>query len=78
MVNDTLGLFEWGYVHKVHVREHPIQAFEFLEADGKELLRFRPRSHPLGRGCKSARSFRQCDTDAMRYSLSDVDTYRHW
>jgi hypothetical protein len=40
---------------KVRVREpYPIQAFEFLEADGKELLRLRSRSRPLGRGCKEA------------------------
>ena len=40
---------------KVRIREpYPIQAFEFLKAEGKELLRLRPRSHPLGRGCKEA------------------------
>lgn len=40
---------------KVRVREpYPIQAFEFLEADGEELLRLWPRSRPLGRGCKEA------------------------
>jgi hypothetical protein len=40
---------------KVRVREpYPIQAFEFLETDGEELFRFRPRSRPLGRGCKEA------------------------
>jgi hypothetical protein len=39
----------------VRVREpYPIQALEFPEADGEELLRLRPRSHPLCRGCKEA------------------------
>ncbi len=40
---------------KVRVREpYPIQAFEFLQADGKKLLRFWPHSRPLGRGYKEA------------------------
>lgn len=40
---------------KMRVREpYPIQAFEFPEADGKELFRLRPRNRPLGGGCKEA------------------------
>jgi hypothetical protein len=39
--------------NKVRVREpYPVQAFEFPEADGKELLRLRPHCRPLGRGYK--------------------------
>jgi hypothetical protein len=55
--------------NKVRVREpYPIQAFEFLEADGKELLRLWSRDRPLGGRCKEALAI-----SAIRHRCCAID-----